>query len=228
MEFLKPNKRKLVLTLLLPMFWLLVGALILKIYLLVQPLLYSEALIVISDKRGIDNLSVVVYFIKVLAYLFESLLNYPFACSIVLLYDYYQKNKLGILRHDKTLLLLIVTGILVFNSISLEIIARLIFIGSISLFQPQYGLKVVEVYPDSPVLESNRLREGDTITRINNVLVENVDQAIEISNKLGVDDSIWLDHDGHQTEYWLIAHENFNRGYLGIKVRDASGREAIL
>jgi hypothetical protein len=219
-EFLRPDKRRVAIAVLLPYLW--VGV--------------RLAISFLSSKiwggrfiAPVLHLSPVSAAISILAGLLESLLYYPFACALVLALDYHRKGELGRLLGNRRLLGLEIAGLVLFNPPVMGALLLLAMIGIYALMAPQYGLEVIEVYPDSPTIGFGSLREGSTITKINDILIFNATQATEILDKSKPGEKIELHYDRrHITLYVLKEHKNLTRGYLGIRVRDAQGNEVIL
>jgi hypothetical protein len=154
---------------------------------------------------------------------------YPFSCAVVTIFRYYRRAELTKLVRNRTLFGMIFIGILVFNSIFLEIMVRTAFFGIAFLLLPEKtGLVVVEIYSDSPTTGFGGLEEGKVIYEINNEAVTNVGEAQNILDLTEPGDYITLRYNGRKTEFILSDKVDSTRGYLGIKVRDSQGNEAIL
>jgi hypothetical protein len=156
-EFLKPDKRRVAIAVLLPCLW--VGV--------------RLAISFLSSKiwggrfiAPVLHLSPVSAAISILAGLLESLLYYPFACALVLALDYHRKGELGRLLGNRRLLGLEIAGLVLFNPPVMGALLLLAMIGIYALMAPQYGLEVIEVYPDSPTIGFGSLREGSTLENV--------------------------------------------------------------
>ncbi len=117
-EFLIPDKRKLVLTFLLPMFWFIIISIFHVVYNVLRP---PEGTVILIP--GI-NLGVV----PLLSYIVITIFLYPSACSMVTLFDAYKDRRLTDIFRDKGLLLLIIIGIIMFNPITWMLLFILILI----------------------------------------------------------------------------------------------------
>ncbi len=157
---------------------------------------------------------------------------YPFVCAVLVLFSF-KSERIRNLR-EKGFYGPVVAGLLFFNPISSGLLLALLIVavniisyGEIP--QPE-GLTVVEVYPNSPASTYWDLKEGTVVFKINGTSINNINQAISIINKTRSSEKIWVDYSGGKSAlFLLIANPEFpDRGYLGIKVRDVQGNEAIL
>lgn len=207
-EFLKPNVKKVILALFLLFGWTLLG-----IYLLTPT---EKTVIEFPTKIKVLNL---------LSYLLSAILYYPFSCAIIIIYEYYKRKEIRVLARNSNFLILIFLGIIIFNPIGIALSE----VSLLSIFRTHpKGVVVMEVYQDSPTIGFGDLSEGKIITRINNLPVGNAADALEILSRKKPKEEIWINYDGRGTEYILAEHQNFSRGYLGIKVKDAQGIELVL
>lgn len=216
-EFTKPDKWKILLALLLPLIWVVISALSGKLSSIISPMAVPVYPI------GITAL------VYLLAYALYSILFYPFSCAIATLISYCRNKEIKSLLKDKSLLTLVFMGILVFNPVSILIIERLLFFTTTTISSPYLqGVQVIEIDPASPVANFGSLKEGVMIFEIEGVRISDTPQALAILNKTKPGDLIGLRYKGGYTEYYLEAHENMGRGYLGIKIKDRNGIEAVL
>lgn len=233
-EFLRLEKRKITVAILIPYVW--------------NFMLYS-ILFAISLRENVIGLPTFGKFLFSLAakahiFLVESIIFYPSACATVVLYD----KRLKGLREDKELYRLVKIGLLVFNPLSIEIATRsfllILFLREYEKRAPQMGLTILEVYPNSPaeamglkgekgrVIELIEYRRygwvGNARTIIKNITKRNpsISDAKEILEYIDINNTF----DELYIEIYL------GGGYLehpsslpvGVRVRDAQGNEAIL
>jgi len=210
-EFLKPDKRKIIITLILPSSWMIVR-------LFSSNILGFEGAVMI--KLPLTT--------HVINYLFESLIFYPFACSLAVLFEYYKKREMKYLKKDKGMLALVSLGILIFNPVVIPILALSPYLLSYWMKAP-HGLYVMDIIPDSPATGRGEWMQGRTIIALDNAEITEVGDAIEILDKSRSGD--WLKittSDGSSGSVRLGSHPKETRAYIGIKVRDKNRAEAIL
>lgn len=158
-EFLRPDKRKVILSILLPYIWVIFG---------LSLILYFSS----SDNAIFVYPSVPHEVIFIIFYLIENLVMsvfiYPLACSIILIVDYYKTGRIKEISDDKGFLGFIIFTILVFNPTSLKFIGILIYIfTSLLSTTPSYrgGVEIVEVAPNS-LAEYIRIEPNDIIVSV--------------------------------------------------------------
>lgn len=209
-EFLKPNRIKILLTLTIPFIWFLV----------ILILSYLGDFI----KQEITTGIVVPNPLQVLGLLFSSFVYYPFSCSLITLFDFFRKGKLKTLVKNRFLFGIIISGMLIFNPVSIAMASIFIYysISSLAPMQP-CGVYVSGVWPDSAA--EGLLKEGDVIVEVNDQTVRNVTDFSRIIEGTKPNDEMRIQKlDGG----FFMTHlgsppPNLNtmHGFLGINASDA-------
>lgn len=97
-KFLSWEKTKIYTALLLPAFWMVISFLVGRLYVK----LYRPEAVFVTPLIRFELLPIVVF---LLFYIFQSMLYYPFACSIVTVLDCYKSRDFSSFRKDKSRLL---------------------------------------------------------------------------------------------------------------------------
>jgi len=234
-EFLKPDKKKIAIAVLVPYIWNFILYLIAFTISLRESVIglstFEKFLVSLVGKADIFLVSSIVFY-------------YPFACAIVILYEKRFKG----LQEDKELYRLVKIGLLVLNPLSLEILLRtfllILFFRGYEKTAPQNGLTILEVYPNSTANtiglkgEEGRIIElieyrrygwvENTRAVVKNITKRNpsITDAKEILGYINPDDTF----DELYFEIYLGGGylEHPSSLPLGIKVRDAQGNEAVV
>ncbi len=219
-EFLAPSKFKISVALLLPAFWAVAMFLAGKIYLG----LFKIEAFPVTPFYKFELLPILLF---IIGYLVQSLLYYPFACSIIAIFDSYRKDELRLLKKDKVLVTLILLG-LAFNPVALIIILYTPFLA-INAIRPPEGVYVLEVLPDSPIGDRGKWLVGKIIVEVNGNKIRNIDDMLEFLDEF--EPGEWLrirTRGGSSGAVNPSKHPSLERAYLGIRVRDNQGRELVL
>lgn len=232
-EFLKLEKWKIIIALAGPYFWIFLR------------FSYNYFQGILEINLFISFLLAQFHPFLVFSHLLESIIMYPFACSIILLFKACKQRKFQKLRSDKAMFSLIIAGILIFNPLTVNIILALLAILLISPHKP-YGVEIVGVMPGSLAQKMN-LKPGDYIIEIElgkYTLVErnktyeqvfinkyrkpirNSSDMSEVFNRVSEWNSIQVGFFGGNAISSSLGDKIHTT--LGIKVRDAQGNEAIL
>ncbi len=204
-QFLKPTKRKIVYAFVTSLLW--------NLFILAK--VYFPAP---SEFHYIGT-----PFSTLLWILFESLFYYPFACSLVTIYDY--KNE-GVTKlfEKKYLLSLVIVCLVIFNPIGI----RYLLVYSLAFILPSIatwntwscGAYVVEIIPGSPAESSIKI--GDTLIKINDRIIHNASDFIDAMNttKAGEQISVYMLGGSSFTVHLVQSPTNQTKGFLGVRVRD--------
>ena len=156
-EFLRPNKYKIILALLVP--YIYAGIVILAGH---AGNFISGSQISILIPLPVQYVSLVIYG------LLESLVTYPFACALTIFFSRLRTKTLSELKKDRKGLLLASLSILIFNPLSLRLILLAVILIA---FPVQAGLPcgvlVVDVFEDSPAYLAG-LQENEIILVFDN------------------------------------------------------------
>jgi len=209
-EFLKPDKIKLLFALIVPVFW--------EIFLRLVILIFKGP---IPEGAAVIKVQLPLWYI-VISYFISIILFYPSACSFVFIYKYRTT-----LIKEKILLIFTALGIIIFNPVVLAILLLSPFI-ILSMFKPPQGLYVVGVIPNSPASEGGNWIEGKTILKLNNTPVITITDALNVLENFHPDEWIPIKTKGTYDSIRLGKHPTLERAYIGIKVRDINGTEAVL
>ncbi len=236
LEFLKPDKKRVVLALLVPY--------------LERFFYYFISWIILLFQEGVSMPPLTDFIPSLLGrsiyLLVESVIYYPFACSVVVLFNYYRGEGIRELRVNRRLFTYVVIGLLVFNPFSVNLA---LVIGEMAAYRYYYtrptpfiGLKVVEVQPSSAA-EKMGIEKGLIISKIGysrrervegkwrvteirkvNPSIEDAKEVLGYIDRADPKDQIVINTFGGLGHY--IGHMESET--LGIRVRDVNGTEAIL
>ncbi len=152
-EFLKPDKKKIIVTLVFPYLFiglaLLISGLADLFRLGVSEPISEYLLASILSTNPLTILFRIIY----------SILTYPFICAIFVVASDYKKGSIRAIFSSRTKLYLIVLGLVFFNPFIgifyLSIISAMVLFVSINLFYPpMLMVEIVSISPDSPFIES--------------------------------------------------------------------------
>jgi len=111
-EFLKPSRSKIILALLTPYIYMA--------FLILQALIIGAAIVLPISNPFL-------FMLMILGGLVESFVCYPFASSVIILWNHYRKKKLAELKNRKTLTMLVLS-ILIFNPVTIRLLFVLLAI----------------------------------------------------------------------------------------------------
>lgn len=207
-QFLKPSKGKIICAITLPVLWSL----------LFLGITYIQQFLIPTSLKNIilvrDPFSIFLWI------LLESFMYYPFACSLVTIYDFYKKKELSKLFENKYLLLLVIIGLIIFNPIGYVLF--FFFIASITPTNEwSCGAYALEIIPGSPA--ESHIKIGETIIKINERIIHNASDFTDVMNttKAGEQIDVYLLGGSSFTAHLAQLSSNQTRGFLGVRVRDA-------
>lgn len=208
-QFLKPNKRKIIYSLITSILWNISILIVPSLLEFFSPSVPPTKIILLGTPFSIF-----------LGILLESILYYPFACSLTTIYDFYKKEGISKLFEKKYLLSLVLVCLIVFNPIGyLYILSLLTYITPSNTWS--CGAYVVEIIPGSPAESSVKM--GEAIIKINDRMIHNASDFIDVMNttKAGEQIDVYLLGGSSFTVNLAQSPTNQTKGFLGVRVRDA-------
>ena len=212
-EFLAFSRRKIVISLLLPLLWAIL-AFVLEFFV---DLFRPEDVPPIFTPVGVEpSISIMAL---IIGYLLSAIFSYPFSCLLVYLYD--EKKKKGFMKilTAKNVLLFALFAI-IFNPFTLTIILGVLAI-IIFLVLPQgtpCAIEIVYVLEGSPT-DNAGLTEGEILISINNTtLGDDLEKFFEYMMNSSPGEIVFLETDKGTYEVTLGEHPEADHGFLGFVV----------
>jgi|GEM_PF-1785302 len=203
LEFLRPDKSKIILALLIP--YIYSGMVLLSGYLMSYVTNSPISLLIIPEP-----------FILFAFSLFESLVTYPFTCGLIALYRKLRTRNLGDLARDMKGLLTVSISVIIFNPLSL----RMILLSLILISYPlqEYGLPcgvlIAGVFNDSPA-ELAGLQRDEIILAFENDNVRDISRLMELLSEHGPGEIVRVLTDGGEYDLELGLNPETGGPYMG-------------
>lgn len=201
-EFLRPTKSKIILALLIPYIYLAI-------------VVTREYIISTMTNSPASSLVVPASLFLIAGSLLESVITYPFACSLVVLFNKARSKTLGDFKSDRKGMLMVSLSILILNPLSLNLILAALILTSFSLQAGlPCGVLVAGVYKDSPA-EIAGLQENEIILAFDGENTRDHSRLLELLSRKKPGDMVKVITDKGEHELELGTNPDTGGPYIG-------------